>query len=173
MKINIPFDEFRLYIALNEICFPKNLSAYSILALSYNNTSKGLNGWMIYNIEKEFQRQGLDFESEKSKFILSNINEEYSICPSYPSKLIIPRYIKKHQIKECSLFRTKGRFPTMCYFYKKTQTGIWRSSQTRTGLTQQRCESDEIMLHRMGEYNEKLIIYDARPYFNALANRVN
>jgi hypothetical protein len=50
---------------------------------------------------------------------------------------------------------------------------IWRSSQTRSGLTQNRSYADEKLLRIMGELSEnKLVIFDARPYLNALANRV-
>jgi hypothetical protein len=50
--------------------------------------------------------------------------------------------------------------------------GLWRSSQNKPGITQQRCQADENLLEMIRSFSKKLIIYDARPYLNALANRV-
>ena len=56
---------------------------------------------------------------------------------------------------------------------KKTKATIWRSSQTKSGITQQRCTQDESLLREIAKLGlDKLIIFDARPYLNALANRV-
>lgn len=56
---------------------------------------------------------------------------------------------------------------------KKTNSTLWRSSQTKGGITQQRCVQDEKLLKLIGELGgDRLIIFDARPYINALANRV-
>jgi hypothetical protein len=56
---------------------------------------------------------------------------------------------------------------------KKTHATLWRSSQTKGGITQQRCVRDERLLKLIGELGgDRLIIFDARPYLNALANRV-
>ena len=40
-------------------------------------------------------------------------------------------------------------------------------------MTHQRSNKDESLLKLIGDYSDGLIIYDARPYINALANRVN
>ena len=55
----------------------------------------------------------------------------------------------------------------------QNQVSIWRSSQTKSGITHQRSNSDEKLLEKIREFSEGLIIFDARPYLNALANRVN
>jgi len=68
--------------------------------------------------------------------------------------------------------------PTLSYYYnpepgKKVFGSLWRSSQNKTGFTQSRSAQDEKLLKNcIGELGNKLIIYDARPYFAALANRV-
>lgn len=56
--------------------------------------------------------------------------------------------------------------------YYKNKCCIWRSSQSKTGITQQRSNSDEKLLKMIMDYSDKLVIYDARPYLNALANKV-
>jgi myotubularin-related protein 1/2 len=61
--------------------------------------------------------------------------------------------------------------PALCYQYKNNCC-IWRSSQTSEGLTQQRNLADEIVLKKIIDFSRKLIIYDARPYLNAMVNRV-
>jgi protein tyrosine phosphatase len=62
--------------------------------------------------------------------------------------------------------------PVLCFQYTKNKCCIWRSSQTREGLTQQRNKDDEWVLKKISDFSRKLIIYDARPYINAVANRM-
>lgn len=52
-----------------------------------------------YNVEEEFERQGLTkyatlcaaINFHSSSFFISDLNKDYSLCSSYPKKLIFPR----------------------------------------------------------------------------------
>ena len=63
----------------------------------------------------------------------------------------------------------------LTYYYSKNNggkcfPGMWRSSQTKSGLTgQNRSNGDEKNLKMISQLSDKLVIYDARPYLNALA----
>ncbi len=52
---------------------------------------------------------------------------------------------------------------------------IWRCSQPRAGLTQARCPEDEYLFELIGRANRQnpsVSIFDARPYKNAVGNRI-
>jgi hypothetical protein len=76
-----------------------------------------INGWELYSFEKEFQLQKLNnIKSEFSKFQII-INDNYSICKTYPLKCIIPNNISIKDLKICAEYRTKNRFPALTYYY--------------------------------------------------------
>jgi hypothetical protein len=160
----------------------KEINSYFQIAYKYREYHPVNNdGWTVYDLIKEFHRQGVDFTNKmsyESKFRLSFVNEkDFSMCSSYPEIIVVPAQISDDELKESASFRTKGRIPTLCYFYKENGASIWRSSQTRSGLTYQRNEKDEKLLSAIYDINSSsqrklnLIIYDARPYLNAFANR--
>ena len=84
----------------------------------------------------------------------------------------MPKSFSDDFARESINFRTKNRIPAFCWINNENNVTIWRSSQTKSGITQQRSASDEKLLEKIKESSEALIIFDARPYLNALANRV-
>ena len=128
--------------------------------------------WNLYNIEKEFKRQEVDFQSNNPKFILID-NTSFTICESYPKKLIVPNLKTKNILKDikiCADFRTKKRLPVLTYRYKINGTCIWRCSQTKSGFNGKN-EKDILLLTKISD-NKKLIIYDCRPKLNAWVNKL-
>ena len=136
-----------------------------------DNKNNPNNYWDIYDIEKEFNRQKIDFESNKSKYYLID-NSSFSICESYPKKLIVPNLNTKNileDIKICADFRTKKRLPVLTYKYKN-DICIWRCSQTKNGFNGKN-EKDILLLTKIAD-GKKLIIYDCRPKLNAWVNKL-
>jgi myotubularin-related protein 6/7/8 len=134
-----------------------------------------VDGWRLYDPYEEYNRQGIKFDDPKLAY--TSCNKKFALCQTYPEDLIVPRAFPEEEIREASNFRTKNRFPVFSYWFKhpykpNSYPSIWRSSQTKSGLTQNRSTGDEKLLRTIGELSDKLIIYDARPYINALANRV-
>ena len=43
---------------------------------------------------------------------ITNLNENFSLCPTYPRVLVVPSEITDEEIKDASLFRTKNRIPS-------------------------------------------------------------
>jgi hypothetical protein len=73
---------------------------------------KKINGWRVYqDPNKEFERQGIDFKDKLCPFREFWCNSDFSVCNSYPKKLIVPHGLSDHEIKKCANFRTKGRLP--------------------------------------------------------------
>ena len=142
-------------------CFYKNAFFRFIHSVKKYN----YNGWDIYDFEKEFKRQNIDF-----KFTYDVLdNSKFLFCPSYPKKFIVPK-MNRDDLEKCSFFRTKKRMPTLTYKHKNGCC-IWRSSQTRSGFTGKN-KQDQTLMTKITEGSKKIIIYDARPMLNAMANKL-
>ena len=158
----------------NSIFFEK---AFNFRIKNKKNNQK--NYWNLYDIQKEFIRQGVDFNlvdnnnpsNKKNKYYLID-NTSFTICESYPEKIIVPNLGTKNildDIKICSNFRTKKRLPVLTY---RHDNGIclWRCSQTKSGFNGKN-EKDILLLTKIAD-NNKLIIYDCRPKLNAWVNKL-
>ena len=167
---------------LNNLVSNREMSSYSTFAIKYNENNpiykipKIINGWNIYNPEKEFARQGLvNLKTDENNLLrITLLNEKYELCESYPKFLITPGKLSDLYLKNSAAFRTKNRVPTLSYFYSLNRGSIWRSSQTKVGLTNQRNQYDEELLYCMKKIslNERIVIFDARPYLSAYANKL-
>lgn len=50
---------------------------------------------------------------------LSCINKEFSVCPSYPPVVIVPKSIDDEALWKVAMFRHGSRFPVLSYYHKK------------------------------------------------------
>jgi myotubularin-related protein 1/2 len=94
------------------------------------------------------------------------------ICETYPNFIYTLKDITDEELNKCAKFRTKKRFPALTWSSKNNRGTLWRSSQNKTGVIQKRCNEDEKLLNFLQKTTQKLHIYDARPYLNALANKM-
>ena len=167
------------YLKFNEViqeyAMPNDTTKYFRYAYYYhnkygkkkNNNIQYIDGWNIYNEEKEFKFQGLDFEEE---FRIIN-NKNFDFCSSYPKQIVVPKSMTDDDIKKCAQYRTKERFPALTYRYKKNGKCIWRSSQTKNTI-KGKTNKDVILLTKIAKNSKKLYVYDARPLLNAWANKL-
>jgi len=161
-------------------------------------------GWQVYDLDKEYQRQGVVFEQSlqnveeiptrknsittKTPFKkYTNYDEKESqwLCDSYPPKFIVPSLLENEEILKTAKYRTKHRLPVLAYHHTMEEehpVSIWRSSQCKPGFASKRSAEDEQYLRVIGNPYKKdsgkecpvnLHIYDARPYLNAVANKMN
>ena len=151
-----------------------------ILKSNLIDSNNILKGYQIYDVEKEYERQGI---SDNSHIILSLINKDYNLCETYPeiTYLISSKEITEQTYRESAKYRTKNRYPVLSFFDKKTKGSIWRSSQNRAGITNENNISDEIILESIGEISHAELVYgikktlficDARSIISAKANRL-
>ena len=151
-------------------------------------------GWDLYSIEKEYQRQGikiyegvLEVEAKVYQYRYLE-NTQGKVCSTYPSKLVVPMRLLDDFIIRSANFRSRERLPVLsyCYTYQSNnktskKVGLWRSSQCKPGLTANRCLEDEALIRVIGgDRGEEsgggfavVRVYDARPYLNAVANKFN
>ena len=151
----------------------KNKSYFNNAYLYFENSIKNnmnflINGWEIYDFEKELDRQNIDI---KNKYYIIN-NSDFKFCESYPKKIIVPNINTKNinnDLEECANFRTKKRLPALTYKHKNGVC-IWRCSQTKNGFMGKN-EKDVILLTKIAD-KKKLLIYDCRPKLNAWVNKL-
>jgi len=123
------------------------------------------NGWDIYDFENEFKRQGIDFKNNYN--ILDNSN--YKFCETYPDKIIMPK-LSEDVLQKSAFFRKKKRIPALTYQHSNGYC-IWRSSQTKSGFTG-KDDTDVKFLQTITLNSKNLVVYDARPKLNAMANKL-
>lgn len=171
-------DVFQKLSAL--ITLPKAKSdILKFYAFSYNpnKLESGLSpkGWDLYNAEKEYSRLGLTATSgNKSKGLndneinesnepegfwrISNINDNYSFCPSYPRMFVVPSTISDNVLKHAGKFRSKQRIPVVVYRHKSSINGnvIARCAQPLVGLKlQNRSLQDEKLIGEIFQSQER------------------
>jgi len=132
------------------------------------------NGWTLYNVQQEFKRQGL--QNRGSMWTLSRINEKYALCETYPAILGIPSItaVTEEDLLEVAKFRSKERIPVLSWLHKESGASITRCAQPLVGVTGKTSKADQKLIQQIRESNpqfDKIVIYDARPRVNALANK--
>ena len=121
------------------------------------------NGWNIYKIKVEFERQKISMK----KWKFSNLNENFEICSSYPRCFVVPN-IKDEIIINSSKYRSKGRLPVLSWSHPIHETPLVRCSQPNAGLGFNRSKDDEFLIESCRKINEDskmIVIIDCRPKY--------
>ncbi|XP_047386309.1 myotubularin-related protein 9-like [Sciurus carolinensis] len=106
---------------------------------------KGLrlgDAWHFHPPERYYKRVA----RETNAWRLSEVNQDFSLCPSYPRAVIVPRAVDDDALAQCARFRQGGRFPVLCYHHAPSGTVLLRSSQPLIGPQKRRCAEDEDLL---------------------------
>ncbi|MDC6271768.1 hypothetical protein PP707_05675, partial [Acetobacter pasteurianus] len=105
-------------------------------------------GWDLYDPFEEYDRLGL-LPKDGKFWRVTNINEDYKFCPSYPRYMIVPGSISDNVLKHAGKFRSKQRIPAVVYKHKGNVNGnvIARCAQPLVGLNlQNRSIQDEKLI---------------------------
>ncbi|XP_077076369.1 myotubularin-related protein 9 isoform X1 [Siphateles boraxobius] len=110
-------------------------------------------GWQLFIPEEAFK----DLESmvtlssvvlsQTDEWRLSEVNKDFSVCPSYPSLLTVPKDIDDESLCKAASFRHGGRFPMLSYYHKKNGMVMMRAAQPLTGTNGRRCKEDEKLIN--------------------------
>ncbi|XP_019739983.1 myotubularin-related protein 7a isoform X2 [Hippocampus comes] len=125
--------------------------------------------WDFLDLKAEYTRMGIP----NSLWKRSLVNQHYKVSDTYPAELFVPESTTPSVITGSSKFRSRGRFPTLSYYYKENRAAICRSSQPLSGFSA-RCVEDEQMLEailRSNPHSDFMYVVDTRPKLNAMANR--
>eukprot|EP01126_Amoeba_proteus_P016689 TRINITY_DN1780_c0_g1_i5.p1 TRINITY_DN1780_c0_g1~~TRINITY_DN1780_c0_g1_i5.p1 ORF type:complete len:246 (+),score=49.34 TRINITY_DN1780_c0_g1_i5:51-740(+) len=148
-----------------------------IFAFEMGNHSKEINEQPIYDTREYFVNLLRDFVNENHQpvWYISDINRDYTFCPTYPAYICLPGQIvtQKGALMEIAKFRSKARIPALCWKHSSKPVTISRCSQPNMGFTWNACLSDKQLLEAIRLTNplsQTLYVIDARPKVNALAN---
>lgn len=114
-------------------------------------------GWTMYRPEEEFAKL---LSGDSSEWRLSNLNSEYSVCPTYSAHLVVPRHISDEDVISSAVFRDGGRFPIISYRHEARGSYMLRSSQQTTAPNMRRCRADEAILNTVLGKSKKGFIVD-------------
>ncbi|KAF2979898.1 hypothetical protein EK904_009171 [Melospiza melodia maxima] len=116
-------------------------------------------GWSSFLLEQEFEH----LSSVTNEWRLSCVNKDFSVCPSYPPVVIVPKSIDDEALRKVALFRYGGRFPVLSYYHKKNGMAMLRSSQPLTGTNGRRCKEDEKLINATLRSGRRGFVIDTRP----------
>ena len=119
-----------------------------ILFDEFSKMEEKYQGWQIYDVRKEFLRQGVSVGEEIQ--IIDNTKGE--VCKTYPPYLLIPKKVNAEVLDKCSKFRSKNRLPVLTYMYNCNRKNfyLWRSAQCVSGFTS-RSSEDEMYFRILGD----------------------
>ncbi|XP_078494504.1 phosphatidylinositol-3,5-bisphosphate 3-phosphatase MTMR2-like [Ciona intestinalis] len=158
-----------VYEKLQELCFPVSNKMPFFAYIYKEEYPEEANGWMMYSAKAEYHRQGLPVEGWR----FTKANSKYELCDTYPQLLVVPSPASDDDLKQVSQFRSRSRIPVLSWIHPESQATITRCSQPLVGIGNKRSRDDERYVHLILEANphaHKLLIFDARPQANAVAN---
>ena len=124
----------------------------------------------IFDMNAELRRIGLPCEGWR----VSDINRTYRLCASYPRQLAVPSKISDKDLQFVARFRSRQRIPILSWLHPRTRASLTRSAQPLVGLRGGRSHDDEAYVQEIANANpnaHRLVVMDARPKINALANK--
>ncbi|KAM9688074.1 LOW QUALITY PROTEIN: myotubularin-related protein 9-like [Trichechus inunguis] len=129
---------------LDIACSIKALSSLEsvITSFPFLYRPKGLrlgDPWHLHSPESYYNRVA----RETNAWRLSEVNEDFSLCSSYPRAVIVPRAVDDKAL--AAHFRQRGRFPVLSHIAPRG-TVLLRSSQPLKGPQKRRCAEDELLL---------------------------
>ncbi|MEQ2216789.1 Myotubularin- protein 9 [Xenoophorus captivus] len=99
---------------------------------------------------------------ETDEWRLSKVNKDFTVCPSYPPLVAVPKNIDDDTLKKVAAFRHGGRFPVLSYYHKKNGMVMMRAGQPLTGTNGRRCKEDEKLINATLRPGKRGYIIDTR-----------
>ncbi|XP_074599792.1 myotubularin related protein 6 isoform X2 [Brevipalpus obovatus] len=165
-------DAHDIYTSLLQISAPNSVS--DLFCFHYLPSTDDLcddksKGWLKFDIKREYNRMNIPNQD----WIVTSVNDNYSLCDTYPRYLVVPFSADEQTLRESATFRSKSRIPVLTYLHSNGAS-ITRSSQPLPGISNTRCTADERLLRAILASNRGskcLNIVDTRPMINAIANK--
>ncbi|XP_032671406.1 myotubularin-related protein 6 isoform X2 [Odontomachus brunneus] len=162
-------DCHEIYLTLLKLSCPASLE--ELYCFTYQGSEDTLPrhaGWNFFNVQSEFQRQGVPNE----EWSLSYLNSNYELCDTYPRYLYVPSKCTNNVLLGSAKFRSRGRLPVLTYLHSN-KAAICRCSQPLSGFSA-RCPEDEEMMYNIlctNPNSRYMYVVDTRPRINAFANK--
>ncbi|KAI7804533.1 myotubularin-related protein 9 isoform X1 [Triplophysa rosa] len=159
LQLEIPGMEECLNIASSIETLSSLESVTEMYPFFYRPSHLSLQGpWGLSTAEQYYKQT----ERLWDRWRISNVNSDYSVCPSYPRAVIVPGEVDDDMLVRSARFRHGGRFPVLSYCHHRNQMVIMRSSQPLTGANRKRCKEDELLLQAVIDRSELGYIMDLR-----------
>jgi myotubularin-related protein 1/2 len=162
----------KFVLALKELCFCSQHLRQYMFCFHYK-PQYPLDGWKVYQPMNELKRLGV-LEGD-SGWRVSDVNNDYSVCDTYPDIFAVPAESSDTLVQEVAKFRSRGRLPVLSWRNPITTASISRCAQPCVGITAASSSSDVLFLSNLLQTNKRnsknLYILDSRPKTNAIANR--
>nr|XP_033812309.1 myotubularin-related protein 3 isoform X6 [Geotrypetes seraphini]XP_033812310.1 myotubularin-related protein 3 isoform X6 [Geotrypetes seraphini] len=113
--------------------------------------------------KNEVERMGFDMNNA---WRISNINEKYRLCASYPQELIVPAWITDKELESVASFRSWKRIPAVVYRHQNNGAVIARCGQPEVSWWGWRNADDEHLVQSVA----KACATDSKSSTNKLAN---
>uniref|UniRef100_A0A8C1VQ81 Zgc:154055 n=1 Tax=Cyprinus carpio TaxID=7962 RepID=A0A8C1VQ81_CYPCA len=157
LQLEIPGMEECLNIASSIEALSSLESVTEMYPFFYRPSHLTLSGpWGLSSMEQYYKQT----ERLWDRWRVSTVNSDYSVCPSYPSAVIVPREVDDDKLICSARFRQGGRFPVLSYCHHRNGMVIMRSSQPLTGANKKRCKEDELLLQAVIDGSELGYIID-------------
>lgn len=162
---------------IGKLAFPNsnNHPNYSTKYFAYHFQFhyNGINGWNLFHLQTEYNRQIRNFNDSQRKWMIFHENEDFSICSSYPQSLIQPFGIRPDEIKILASRRSKMRLPSVTWIHPTNGAAFLRCSQPKQGWRSSKSSIESKYFSLICSADNPVIwIMDARPQINAMANRL-
>lgn len=96
-----------------------------------------------HRMEVEVKRMGFDMQNA---WRVSDINNNYKLCSSYPQKLLVPVWITDKELESVGSFRSWKRIPVVVYRHQRNGAVIARCSQPEISWWGWRNTEDEYLV---------------------------
>ncbi|TDH73279.1 hypothetical protein CCR75_000568 [Bremia lactucae] len=171
-------DVTRLLPVLNRYVFiksPMHLFAFT----GIGPTNDDLQGHTLYNLEADFARMGVALRDPSSAFRVTEVNTNFTMCPTYPRHLVVPAAASDSEVEAVASYRSKGRLPICSYVHARNGAALWRCAQPQRGILHAQSSADEQYLLHIARASNNAIaasptrriwIADCRPELNARVN---
>ena len=166
------FNPAKVKARLQTLIFSENPMSF---AASHANLAQQPQPAIEQSLLEDYQRLGLGGGSTNVWRILAQ-DDSYSLCPTYPRHIVVPAALSDDEIEKVANYRSRRRLPAVVWKHPKGNSVIARCSQPTEGVGGAHCKADETYLRKLYEMQlvgiHPLYILDARPYANAMANKL-
>ncbi|MEE6510080.1 hypothetical protein FKM82_029139 [Ascaphus truei] len=98
--------------------------------------------------KNEVERMGFDMDND---WRISNINEKFRLCASYPQELIVPAWITDKELESVASFRSWKRIPAVVYRHQSNGAVIARCGQPEVSWWGWRNADDEHLVQSVAK----------------------
>lgn len=141
----------------------ENLSSSADLYLLYPFFYRAMfdileDGWIAFPMEAEFAK----LVKHRDEWRISYVNKDFSVCPTYPQAVVVPKCIDDETLMTAATFRQNGRFPVLSYYHSNNGAAVMRSGQPMIGPNGRRCKEDEKLINAALSPGKRGYIIDSR-----------